>query len=306
MSKKNIDKLLPKIEGYPLIGWIIHWAIPDFQMSYTTFSEILKNIGIPDNIAKVVSSKEAAIRSMRDTLADMVEKLNSNGGRKKRRADLFYKKIKDGSDEDEASWMIVDADVNDIETDIDFRKETRVIFNKKTHELRIEGDNADKYRKEILNRYNTYRDCYTGTQLRSSVLKYIRMYGRSINVRSAGGIYFLPYSSSEVYENVLKLFEELSVHGVDITPIPLIDTKEAKKGMWKSLVAEIKYDIEVYNKEIDEAGELKEYVVENKLKKFDELKTKVEMYETVLSGTAEDLKKSLAKMKTKLKKKLME
>lgn len=282
MKKTNI---LPSVDGYPVLGYIISWSIKDFEMTINDANDLLTTHNIPEDVRSQTSEKSAAVRAVRETA--------------KNTRDRFHKKVKDT---DVAAFAIVDAAVNAEQMDVDFATETTVVFDKETKTLKVKGASGNR----VQELYKQYKDMFTGYQFRTTILRYIRRYCAAATMRDGGGIYFIPSTHGEHYQNLINLFGSLSSVGCDLTPIPIIDTVQAKKSMWKTFVGEVNESIKRFSDEIDKVDDLSEKMMSNRLEKYNAIKEKVDIYETLLQGTADEMRESITKLTKKLQNKFTE
>jgi hypothetical protein len=284
MSRRDIKKAIKYMEGYPLLGWCVHWSTSEFDLPFDKFVDLLAKHSIDVNIARETLARNAVIRAVR-------EKTKGHHSRK------FHRKVADR--DDVAAFAIVGTDVDEINLDAKFGQETKVVFDKDTKNIEVTGDSEG-----IKRMYDKYKTRYTNHQFRTAVLRYVKRYCSGITVREGGGLYFIPATYEKALRNMEGLFGELE--SCDITLIPIIDTSQAKKAMWKSMTAEIQAELEALSKDFDGLKDkVKETSVDVRLKKYKALKDKVEIYETVLQGTAAELKKSVDNLAKKIKKKVL-
>lgn len=279
--KKQIAK---SAEGYPLLGYCVYWSMAQIDTRYSQFISKLEEIGVPTDIARPPQAKSALIKAIRQ----------NNKGRKT----TFHKKVID--DRQRAVFQVVNSNVDQLTENVDFVSETKVRFDKETKQALIEGSNA----QEINERYENLKDCYDTDRFRDSVLRFIEKYCQSISIRDRGGVYFIPATKQVEFEKLQALFGIFPQTSLEV--VPVIDTDQAKKSMWKALVGEVEQELATMAEDIQNnvGKDTSEHSVEVRLQRFQTLKHKVENYESLLSGTAEGLKSSLSDLSAMLRSKL--
>ena len=146
---------------------------------------------------------------------------------------------------------------------------------------------------------------YTSGQFRSMAKRFLKKWCQAITVREGGGLYFVPRSNQSELEKLVALFESFGEHA-DITLIPVIDTKTSRGSMWKSTSKEIEEDVASLIKDFGELNDnTTEKMVEARIQKYNTLKDKIEMFETLLQGTAEGMKTKLDELTETIQKKLI-
>lgn len=267
------EQIARSAEGYPLLGYVIYWAISDINVKHADFLAKLTELGLPTEVAPAVQAKSAAIKAI------MAETKN--------RDHAFHRKAVD--DENIAGFAIVRSETVDAQNvDVEFTTDTRVILNKHDKSLKIDGANAEA----IQAAYANFRETYTSDKFRNVVLKLVKNHCLGMSVRERGGVYFIPASHNEMFEKLQLLFEAYPTCSLDI--VPVIDTAQAKTAMWKVFMKEITEDLSALKADVEELGpEASGKSLEVRLERFRALQDKVENYEILMNGTASDLKQEL-------------
>jgi len=285
---------LPKIEGFPLLGYAIHWHIPNFQISAVEFRDMFLKAGLPEKLVRDIDPKNAATRAVRD-VAKSLGKV-----RGKKSMDFFHRKVADN--DAEAAWVIVESDIDATDYDVDFSTGTKVVFDKKTQNLRVQGVAAD----EIHDKFREYCHHYTGAQFATLALKYLYEHCKGCSIRSRGGIYFVSGEFKKEFEKLEYLFQSMGALDCYVTALPLVNTAQARKGMWRSFITEIEGDIRDFRDDLNKCGEMREHMIERRMTRYNDVRQKVEMYSTLLEGKANDLLGQLRGLGKDLQAKLTE
>jgi hypothetical protein len=283
MTNQKIKKAIAmSAEGYPLLGQVLYWAIPAQTVPYLQFVQLLKKHGINPDIIKAPRAKSALNRAVRDTAK------GSKG--------TFHRKALD--EKDRTAFVIVNSEVDSESADVEFETETKVMFDKEHQSVSIEGARKE----DIKARYEQYREQYTQEQIRTFVLRYIRMTCEASNLRDQGGVYFIPATKLEDFNKLKACVEELP--GVSLDQIPVIDTPAAKKSLWKSFVGDVEAELQQFAKDLEDNqdDEMSSRSFQMRLNRFQKLQEKIGNYEDLLTGTAVDLKSKLSGLTEQLRK----
>mgnify|MGYP001255332455 CR=1 FL=1 len=280
--KARISKSL---EGFPLLGYAVYWSLENIKITHSDFKALLVKVGLDPDVAPEVRVKSALIRAIRA----------ETKGKKK----TFHRKLTDTKDR--AGFAIVDTDsVNEENLDVTFETSTRVALDKNTKMVKIEGSNEQSIRDS----FDSFRDLYTTDMFRNVVLKLVKGDCQGIGVRPKGGVYFVPSTHNETFQKLQALI--VSFPGCSLDVIPVIDTQNAKKSMWKSLNHEIREDLDQLKLEVEELGDdPQDRSVQIRLERYKAIRAKVENYETLLNSTADGLKMELENLTAALTAKLV-
>ena len=291
MNKNQITKdvLAKSAEGFPLLGNVVYWTIGDIKIGYWDFINILQNIGIDTDVANVVQARSALIKAIKDET-------------KERSKGSFHRNVFDNKDR--AGFALVSTQSVDAENvDVNFQTDTKVILNKHTKGIHIEGANASA----IHEKYLDYKNTYTADKFRSVVIKIIFDLADGISVRERGGVYFIPAHRQDVFEKLQALFAHFPSSSVD--SLPVIDTKQARKSMWKSLTGDIQNEINSFKEDIanlQSKNSVRDGVLDTRLKRYRALKDKMENYEILFGGTLKDIKDEVGLLEAQIRKMLSE
>lgn len=278
------EQIAKSAEGYPLLGYAIYYSISDINIKTSEMLKVLESLGLPTSVAPAVQAKSAAIKAIKSET--------------KGRGNTFHRKAMDN--EAKAGFAIVTSATTDEENvNVEFNTETRVVLNKGDKTLDVTGPNSDAIKAA----YEAYRDTYTSSGFRNVVLKLIKNHCQGMNIRERGGVYFIPSSHNETFEKLQKLFLHFPACSLEI--IPVIDTAQAKKSMWKALVGEVTDDLRKMQEDIQNLEQdASERTLQVRLDRYEALKSKVELYEDLLSGTANELNTELAKIGSEIRRRL--
>lgn len=290
-NRKTVTKdlLAKSAEGFPLLGQVVYWTISDFKIGYWDFIKILQEVGIDTDVANAVQAKSALIKALKDEIKE-----RSNGA--------FHRNVVDNKEK--AGFALVSTHSVDAENvDVNFQTETKVILDKQTKSLRVEGTNA----QAIQDKYQDYRNTYTADRFRNVVLKVIFGLAEGIAVRERGGVYFIPAHKQEVFEKLQQLFSHFPGCSLDV--LPVIDTKQARGSMWKSFVGDIKDEIASFKEDVESLkskNSARESTLDTRLKRYRALKEKMENYEILFGGTLNEIKAEVGDLETQIRSMLAE
>ena len=271
-------------EGYPLLGFCCYWSISEFRVTFAEFLKALEDLGISKDIANETQARTALQQAMDEV----------NEGRK----GAFRRKIMD--DKKETVFVNVASEVDQINRDVKFETETKAALDKDSKAVVIEGPN----RQVIQEKYLQFRGTYTSNQFRTAILRFLRQYCDAITVRDRGGIYFVPSTKKEEFDRLEQLFSRFPGCSIDI--IPVIDTAQAKKSIWKGLVGEVEEELNLMSEDMGKLdNDISERSLKLRVERYGKLREKIQDYEVLLTGTATDLKDRLADIQKKLEEKLV-
>lgn len=273
-------------EGFPLIGWCVHWSVHELDTSFIEFTESLVKAGIDPSIARKTLPRNAFIRAM---------KTISKGAK-----DQFHKKLAER--DDLMAMAVVGMNVDDSTEDFDaqFKTPTKAVYDKDQKSIKVKGEHSEAVQKM----YEAFQERYTATQFRSVILRYVKRECDGVTVRDGGGVYFIPEKNAATLEKLQVLMDQFPACTLEL--IPIVDTQQARKSMWRATIGEIKSNIKKLQEDFSGLDdEIKERSLDIRLEKYKALREKVEMYEDVLHGTADELKESLNELTKQIKKKVL-
>lgn len=276
----SLKKTLAKsAEGYPLLGYAVYWSIKGVQIPQADFAKLLNKLGIPQSVAPDIREKSALNAAIRE--------------QSKGRRDVFHRSVL--NDQEKAGFVISRSEVtNARKLDVSFSTETKIHFDKHSKQVTVEGDRKD----EIQSSYEHLKDTYTSERFRTVTLRIIRDLCQAVTIRDKGGFYFIPSTHDEWFKKLQKLFEAFPECEIDL--IPVIDSKAAKKSIWKALVGEVEGELAEMEEKIAKYPD-SERARNSRLDEYKALREKVENYGTLLSGTASEFEDRLKDIAKKIK-----
>lgn len=274
---------IPTCDGIPLLGWAVNWSVANTTMPHKDFCALLNKHGLPD--APAILARNAAIRAM-----DEVQK----GKEKATRTEVK------NPPKDHVMWVIITVEA-DAAQNIKTETRTVVDFDQKDHSIKIEGAYVD----EIQDKFKMLLASSTEEQVRSSIKRFVtdsKDGCQAVLMQPKLPPYFVPACKAAEMDTLRAIFNDL---GNLVTPfvLPIPNVEEARSSMWQATVADLKVEMEALQRDLQDP-ELSEKKLQTRLERFKTLQCKAEMYETVLSGTAEELKAGLAAMGSALEKAL--
>jgi hypothetical protein len=278
------ERVAFELEGFPTLGFCFFWNTHAFQMPFGEFQEILKKVGIDPKIAREMLAKNAVIHAVKTVT--------------KGRKNEYSRKY----EENEQAVFAVRSEQVHENYEADVENKALILFDKRSKEIKAEGEVAD----EVKDRYAELRQSFTNKQFRGTVQRYIFRECGAITVREGGGLYFVPNHKAEEFDKLKALFEELGPQVADLTLIPIVDSATARGSMWKSFVGDVQADLKALTADLDKKEDVTSKIYETRIKRYQAIRDKVSIYETVLTGTADELKTSLDELATKLKEKLLD
>lgn len=276
-------------EGFPIAGWLVNWSTNKLSIKVEHLTKLLVEVGINSEYARDVLPKNAVIRAIKNHMKTIESQDRKN---------IRFKE----SDESETMVMsLITVRINTTTNDR-FEQLTKVTYHKGLGTFDIEG----LYEKELRAGYEETKGAYAADQFRAVILRYVKRQCAAITYLETGSLYFIPASKKEELDKLIALFEKVG-DNAQLHVKEEISTKSIRNTMWKLTVGEITQDLEKLEEDFKEMPDtLHARNVELKLKRYNTLKTKVEMFESVLQGTAEDLKSSLENLSNLVRKKVMD
>ena len=267
-NKKVSKQQITNEEGMPILGWLVNSSTREFKIGREDLVDMLDKVGIDSTIAREVIPKNAAVRAMREL---------GKGGSK------FHRKIAD--QEAVAAFVVAKTEVDD-KLDADFSTELKGLFDKKTRKFEAIGSQ----KKEAEEAFERNKRVYSGDQFRAIVLRYLKRSCAAITYLETGNIYFVPANRHEEFKRLQDLFDLLKPFGAKLSVKEEVNTKQIRKTMWDITIGEVSHQIANMKKDLaNMPKDAKESTLQNRLGKYKDLRTKVDMYATALQGRAEKM-----------------
>ena len=292
-KKQNSSKVLkPKLkkgtvtnaDGFPIVGWLVNWSAKDFFIRRDELVEALRKVGIDPDIAVEVLPKNAANRAIKE---------------KAKGKTTFHRKVVDG--EDTAAFVIASTEVDETNYDAKFSTETKLKYDKGSKSINVEGMGKD----EIKEAFERNKVSYASDQFRAIILRYVKRHCAAITYLETGNIYFVPAFQKDNLDKLINLFSHLGPR-VRLVVKEEVDTKQVRKVLWQVTIGELKGDLDSMTDDIKKLGdEITERSFDTRIKKYEDLKARVEMFEMGLEVSAEELKSRLDNLTKTLKSKVI-
>lgn len=271
-------------DGFPIVGWLVNWSAKEFSIKRDDLVDALRKVGIDPDIAVEVLPKNAANRAIKE---------------KAKGKDTFHRKVADG--QDTAAFVIAATEVDETNFDASFTTETKLKYDKTAKSIVVEGSGQ----QEIKDAFERNKLTYASDQFRSIILRYVKRHCAAITYLETGNIYFIPAQKQQDLDKVIALFNLLGTQ-VRFVAKEEVDTKQVRQVLWQVTVGEIKGDLESMTDDLNKLGdEITERSFDTRLKKYEDLKTRVEMFEMGLEVSASDLKAKLDELTKTLKAKTL-
>ena len=287
-TKETIRRTLAtSLKGQPLLGYCIYWSFSEMKTTHEKFKSLVESVGMPVEIAPETRAKSAVSKALEAYVGA------TKGGK-------LRDKVID--DKEKTLWVIVQRAVDAAAQDVNYETETRVTFDKKKWSGKssilecVTIDGAAEVQQALIEKIQDFATAYTSDQIRASILLFVHRHCQGITVRENGGLYFLPAMHEAGYNQLKKLFAELNkISTCSVDVIPVADDAEAAASMWKALTGDVRAQMADMLKDIESLRKNpSEKTIDIKMKHFHDLKTKIQMYEVLLSSTAVDLVQELA------------
>lgn len=281
-GKQIAEQIKKGAHSYPLLGYCVYWSMSSFRIPQDQFEKFVERVGMDKASYGKPATKKVIVTQVVDEYVDK--------NRAKAKA------------QDSADSLVYNLHHRDIDEQndqhVNYRRETKIVFDKKTEQVTVDG----AFKDEIEQKFIAYQNTYTTDQFRNMMLSFFQKECAAVAVRDRGGVYFIPIQAEAKLDMAAEIFK--LVPGCEIERLPIVDTAQAKKSMWKALVSDVKSDIASLNDELDQLKKVSTKINENRVKRYKELRAKAEMYGDLLSQTAEDIVSDVKALEKRLKAKL--
>ena len=276
------EMLAKSSEGVPLIGWFAYWSITNVKAKREDVLALVGSLNLSTDAVLPIRKKSAFIRAV-----DEVAKSQ----------DARHQKIIDN--EVKCVYVIVKTLVDPVNEGATFTIETKATFLKGSETVDVQGP----MEAEIRAGFEDLSTHYYSDQFRDMILRLLDAHCEYITIRDRGGIYFVPSIHEIGLNKVRKLFSHFPE--CYLATVGVANMVEAKRDMWRSLVGELSSELTAMKEDFSNMNpECSDSSLQVRLERYKALREKVENYEIVLSGTAEDLKADLASLQTMIEQQL--
>jgi hypothetical protein len=270
----------------PIIGWLVNYnTTTKFSIKRDDLLKLMAKHDIPGNIAKKVLDRNAVIRSVRNTAKGIL-------GKKLR----FI--VTDEKDVMVMAIAMVDSTANN---DAKVKQVTKVVYDKKTTELTVEGEHQDAIKQG----YENAKDSYESDQFRSIVLRYLKKECMAVNYLETGNIYVVATAKEDKLQNIAALFEDLGKDNCVLRRKEEYDTTANRTVMLDVAVGELQKEIEHHRKDFENQEDLTERGLAARVRKYKETELKAHMWGSVLQEKVDNLAKELDGLTKAVRKKLI-
>jgi hypothetical protein len=283
MGKQSARRAISQsAEGYPLLGQVVYWTMEDVNVSKFDFINILTGVGIdPKEHLNDIRFKSVVGRAIKAAIKD--------------RGDKRIRVQKAIDDEKQTVWAVFFIDLDD-QGEVKLQNENKIILHKDTERVEIKGPDEQEIRRYITDLGGVYRT----EDFRKFILNYMKKNCSVVTIRDRGGMYFVPSTREDNFQKVVCLYD--AMRNCELNFIPVIDTAQAKKSVWKSIVGDKLEALQELKENIEDMPQkdAKQYLVERRIDEFKTLKSEVGMFDDLFTLTNEELKNSLSQVEKAL------
>lgn len=275
-------------ENFPIIGYFVWWSVNDAKVSRAELVDSFQRHNLPEEwLPKEITISHAFYRAVSEIK-------NSRDGK-----NYVVRKIKD--DSDSAIFGVVEAKANVKAERLDFSKaQNRIRFVKGSNFVGL--DDPELWPNgQFTKTFDDLLNFYDSKEIRSNILDIVQTRLMSISVRPKGGVYFVP--KSEHVKMLSAVISEVSP-GSFFDYLPIIDTEQTRDTMLKTVVNDIKKEMQTLLDEVKfytEKDDTKSATLQNKLDAFKSVRDKIGLYESILEFSAQDLKKGIEDAETDIR-----
>ena len=264
----------------PVLGYLLYYRTGAFSIPYSHFTDLLDQCGIDKAISHETRAKSAFLRAVKDNKTH----------------DSVVRHIEG---EKETITVVAKVDAN-TSYEATISSEAVPVFDKENKSIKQTGGLTG-----LQTSFDHHKTMYSADQFRFTAIRYLKQVCSALTVTNTGGMYFVSIKFKNELDKLEKLFNLIG-HDCTLFPIPVYDNEQTRKPMWVTMTNEVAQDIVKLKEEFDTLDtEISERTLAIRLKRYATVKSKVEMYEEALQGTADTLKSELDNLSKLVQQKLV-
>jgi hypothetical protein len=260
-----------KKDGY--LGVALWYTIHDSSLPIGVVEKALEDNGFDKNLVRQPTPKKALRRAA----------LSFSGSNKG--VATLARKIHDGASK--VVFGIVDEHA-DVEHELlNYNQGTTARLSKETGNLEVQG----KLSKVLMDRYETQCERVNEEDIRSIVLKIVRMCN-GVFIRKTGGIYFVPKTKANIVSALDKFLSDTNTG--TLYAIPYVDTQNERNITWEALQREVEERVSKISNAVD-VMKKRAACIGKQSQKLEEVKKMLAMYQNLCQENekAEELRNSI-------------
>lgn len=278
-----LGQITESAKDYPVIGHMVWWSLRKVVLHQQTFAEHLRTCGFSDSFARTHNYRTAFIRALREM----------ERGRVIRKIDETESLIR-------YQFTAESKTDTGADSELAYTKETIIVINKFIyHENQdfsaaiVMGDPDIKTR--VVDLFNQAITEYNSGDLSRYIQRIFETQADLVSLRDQGSLYFVPIGFHDVLLRVKQLCELIG--GIQFEVVPMLDVESARTIVSSAIDDETSDSFIKLAAEIEVAlrsdKEITTAWASNRIDKVRALKSRVEMYLSVLGEKANPMLNNL-------------
>ena len=278
-------------DNIPKIGFLVWSEISDEAVTYADLKQHVADTGIlnADFIPQPTPSKayQHAVNAFR--ISDYR---------------TFVRKVKSASGPSVIRHQVtIESEIVD-EKALGYSATAWTVFNKESGEVTVEGDDS-RLKMKLTTWMNDYVKHVKREGLQAYLGYELNRYQSVVARKQGGGLTFVPVTHQDELEALQTVFEKC---GSSVYAMPVFDTTTWRNNAAGFVEDDLLVEFNKINREIDtlldearaEGGEIKQFKLDTRLKRFADLRDKAKVYEDLLNFKAEDIHEGISKVEKRL------
>lgn len=259
-----------------LVGFNVVWTVHQTVLPVDVVEEVAKENDLDISLLPRPTSKRAILRAAKD-----VSKTNG------RFISDYVRKITDNVEKYSVGILHEDKDKENDQ--VEATQTTTVKYLKEFGLVEVSGEKAEEFN----NAYENYKDGITDEEIRSYIVRIIRVEGYGIAVRPTGGVYFVPVNKEKTIDNLNKFLNTLGIG--NLYPMRVFQGKNEETVVRQAVDHDIQRQLELLMNNVSSVTK-RVKCLHQKREKMEDLEKMLKTYETVL-GWENELETSLKAIK---------
>lgn len=276
-------QLQKKIGEHPLMGAMVYWSFAHVNIEATELDRAFQTFGIDYKLRDVGES-----RALTKALKGL------------RKAEHQKRIRKIVSDEDRTVYGVSDEDIDVDALEVDYNRDTVVIYEKATKTLRFKyGSDTNT---EIESLFNSLIGSYDAEDMSRLAKRIIRQAG-GVTLRKRGGVYFVAATQLKLIEKFSKLVNDC-LPDSHFSMLGIVDTERTRTTVARDFNREINSEIKSAGEELEallnSTDEVRVSTLETRLERYNKLREKSKMYAEVLRHDSKNILRKVSRLEKRI------
>jgi len=272
------------LEHLSVIGFFVWWSIREVKLSEKELQAAITAAGIDYTLPE---------RKFRTIFLDAVRYVQGQHSRK----GLLIRKI--SKEKEKYVFGLVDESIDKKTQVLDYSHSATMVFNPLTGDLT--SDYPHRAFDLVKAQYEEYKDVYTSDHIRDILLDVLYQQ-QVVNVRSHGGIYFLPAKYQTLADSLEQFVESLG--DSEFSMAPQIDSEKSKLAIHRALMSSLRDQMDKYQGELDDESVNRPTALKRRIEEFKQIRDTIAFYSEAMAFEAGDLSDRLAALQAAVTDKL--